>query len=107
MKINDSMIHLNNSNKIENKAKTTKTPEDPEKLMEVCREFESIFLNMMLQQMRRTVPDGGLVEKSYARDLYESLQDEEVAKEMSKGGGIGLAQELYTQLSRTTKKPIE
>lgn len=101
------MIHLNNSNKIENKAKTTKTPEDPEKLLEVCREFESIFLNMMLQQMRRTVPDGGLVEKSYARDLYESLQDEEVAKEMSKGGGIGLAQELYKQLSRTTKRPIE
>lgn len=107
MRIDDSMIHLSNSTRIENKAKNTKAPEDPQKLMEVCKEFESIFLNMMLQQMRKTVPDGGLVEKSYARDLYESLQDEEVAKEMAKGGGIGLAQELYKQLSRTGRNPIE
>lgn len=101
------MLHLNNSSKIGNTIENTKTPEDPEKLMEVCREFESLFLDMMLKQMRKTVPDGGLVEKSFAREMYESMQDEEIAKDMAKGGGIGLAQELYNQLSRTTRNPVK
>lgn len=96
MRIGDPLLPIDNMAKI----KESKAPEDPEKLMDVCREFEAIFLNMMLQQMRRTVPDSGLTEKSYARELYESMQDEEIAKEMSKGQGVGLAQQLYRQLSR-------
>ncbi|SDJ90163.1 rod-binding protein [Natronincola ferrireducens] len=96
MKINHPYINIDNISKLEN----MKTPEDDQKLLEVCREFESIFLNTMLKQMRRTVPDGGLTEKSFARDMYESLQDEEMAKEMARGKGIGLAQELYKQLSK-------
>lgn len=96
MRIGDPLLPIDNMPKI----KESKAPEEPEKLMDVCREFEAIFLNMMLQQMRRTVPDSGLTEKSYARELYESMQDEEIAKEMSKGQGVGLAQQLYRQLSR-------
>lgn len=96
MKITDPLIHIDNTPKMKN----IKTPEDAEKLQEVCKEFEAIFLNMMLKQMRRTVPEGNLVEKSFAREMYESMQDEEMAKEMAKGRGIGLAQELYKQLSR-------
>ncbi len=75
--------------------------EDPEKLKDVCRQFESVFLNMMLKQMRATVTDGGLTEKSQARGIFESMYDETLADEMSKGQGIGLAKELYRQLSRT------
>lgn len=96
MRIKDPFIHTDNTSKLKN----TKTSEDPANLMEVCKEFESIFLNMMMKQMRKTVADGGLIEKSFARDMYESMQDEEVSKEMAKGRGIGLAQELYKQLSR-------
>ena len=96
MKIGDSLLHIDNTPKV----KDTNLPEDPEKLMEVCKDFESIFLNMMLKQMRRTIPESDLVEKSFAREMYESMQDEELAKEMSRGQGIGLAQELYKQLSR-------
>ncbi|MCC5909637.1 MAG: rod-binding protein [Clostridiaceae bacterium] len=95
MKINDALIHLNNEKTIKQK-----NIDDSKKLKAACQEFEAIFLNMMLKQMRSTIPDGGLTEKSYARDIYESLQDEEMSKEMSKTGGIGLAQQLYKQLSK-------
>jgi len=76
---------------------------DKKKLRETCEEFESIFLNMMLSTMRKTIPDGGLVEKSNATSTFESMLDEEYSKTMAKAGGIGLADVLYKQLSSKYK----
>lgn len=98
MKIDNSNI-LNSTQRIPEKA-----PDDPQKLMEVCRQFEAIFVNMMLKQMRATVTEGGLTEKSHARGIYESLHDEKLAEEISKGQGVGLAKELYKQLTSTTRR---
>lgn len=74
--------------------------EDPKKLMEACQQFEAIFINMMLKQMRSTVAEGGLTEKSQAREIFESMKDEKLAEEMSKSKGFGLAQFLYKQMQR-------
>jgi flagellar protein FlgJ len=76
---------------------------DDEKLRETCEAFESIFLNMMLSTMRKTIPDGELVEKSNATSTFESMLDEEYSKTMAKAGGIGLADVLYKQLSSKYK----
>ncbi|AKL93749.1 flagellar protein FlgJ [Clostridium aceticum] len=103
MKVNDHMLQFASAQKIQNKNLT----EDPEKLMEACKEFEAIFLNMMLQQMRKTITEDGFVEKSYGREIYESMQDEEISKEMARGQGIGLAKQLYQQLSRNIKTSAE
>lgn len=96
MKIGGPLLAMDQMTQV----KDSKLPEDPEKLMDVCRDFESVFLNIVLKEMRKTIPESDLVEKSYAREMFESMQDEELAKEMSKGRGVGLAQELYKQLSR-------
>ncbi|KAB3526662.1 rod-binding protein [Alkaliphilus serpentinus] len=100
MKIDNSTI-INNTPKI-----PEKLPEDSKRLMEVCQQFEAIFVNMMFKQMRATVIDGGLTEKSNARDIYQSLHDEQLSEEISKGQGIGLAKELYNQLSGATRTTI-
>ncbi|ABR46601.1 Rod binding protein-like protein [Alkaliphilus metalliredigens QYMF] len=73
--------------------------EDAQGLKEVTQDFEAVFINMMLKQMRATVSEGGLTEKSYGRGIFEEMQDENMAEVMSKGRGIGIAQELYRQLS--------
>lgn len=100
------MININPANPLSQVDKTAniRQTEDPEKLMEVCKEFESIFLNMILKQARSSIGDGGLTEKSYGREIFEEMQDEEMAKSMAKGQGVGLAQELYKQLSRNTNR---
>lgn len=97
MKINDYQINSTSPVKADVQ---TRYKEDPEKLMEVCKQFESVFLNMMLKQMRATVVEGGLTEKSHGRDIFESMQDEGLAQEMAKGNGVGLAQFLYKQMQR-------
>ncbi len=100
--VDEIMININPINPLSQIDKTAniRHTEDPEKLMEVCQEFESIFLSIILKQARNAQQIGGFEERSYAREILEEMQDEQVARSMAKGQGIGLAQELYKQLSR-------
>lgn len=79
--------------------KATESGDDTE-LKKACQELESVFLNMMLSTMRKSIPEGGLVEKSQATKTFESMLDEEYAKSLSKSGGIGLAEVLGKQLKK-------
>ncbi|MBN2898227.1 MAG: rod-binding protein [Clostridia bacterium] len=73
---------------------------DDEQLKDACEQFESVFLNMMLQTMRKTIPESDLVEKSQGTKTFESMLDEEYSKSLAKGGGIGLADVLFNQLKK-------
>jgi len=82
---------------------------DEEKLRQVCRDFESIFVNMVFKQMRATIPKSELIPDNFARQTFEGMLDEELAKEASKGEGIGIGEMLYKQLSakmKNTYKPV-
>ncbi len=73
---------------------------DPERLKKACQGVESIFLNMMLKEMRKAIPKSGLFSDSLQKDIYTSLFDQQVAQEAAKSGrGIGLSQMLFEQLS--------
>lgn len=89
-----------NDQKFEDALKKAANDGDDKRLRETCQEFESVFLNMMLQTMRKTIPDGGLIEKTQATETFESMLDDEYAKSLSKSGGIGLADVLYKQMKK-------
>jgi len=72
---------------------------DEKKLYKSCQELESVFLSKVYESMRNTIPDGGLVEKSFAMQTFESMLDDEYAKQSSETGSLGLADILYKQLS--------
>lgn len=74
---------------------------DDEKLKEVCQEFEAYYIRTLFTQMRKTIPKSELFEESSARKIYEDMQYDEYAKEISSGRGIGIADSLYQQLSRS------
>jgi len=65
----------------------------------VAQQFESIFLNMMLTQMRKTVGHSELT-GSAASDTYQEMFDQQVSLSMAKAGGIGLAPYIEKQLNR-------
>jgi Rod binding protein len=76
-----------------------KANEDPQQALQgAAKEFEALFLQMMLKAMRATVPEGGL-ESSSTGKLYQELLDQQWAKQLS-GRGFGLADMLTAQLSR-------
>ena len=68
------------------------------KLREACEGFESIFIQKMWQEMRKSVHQTTLLhgkEEQFWQDMY----DQELAKKMTSAGGIGLANMMYEQLS--------
>ncbi len=70
---------------------------DDKKLMDVCKEFESVFINMLLKEMKKTVPDSEFIEKSQGTLIFEDMHLEELSKEIAQGQGIGLAKMMYDQ----------
>lgn len=74
---------------------------DSQRLKKACKDMESLFINMMLKEMRKSIPKSGLFEDSLERDIYTSMFDQQIAEEASGvGRGIGLADMLYENLSR-------
>ncbi|MCR4429738.1 MAG: rod-binding protein [Tepidanaerobacteraceae bacterium] len=74
--------------------------ENKRQLKKACEQFESIFVYYLLQKMRDTVPKEGFLEQGVSYDIIQSMHDEALAEELSKGGGLGLADQIYKQLSK-------
>lgn len=77
---------------------------DQDKLKKACEDFESIFLNMMLKEMRATVQKADLTPTDSGRDVFEGMMDDELMKNASKSGGVGLSKILFKQLSAQMKE---
>jgi peptidoglycan hydrolase FlgJ len=76
---------------------------DAEKDIEkVSRDFESVFLNKLLSTMRKTIPKSGLLD-SYASDMFQSMMDEEMSKEMAKDKGMGMGEMIYNDLNKISR----
>ena len=71
----------------------------PNQLEEACRDFESVFIQYMLQQMRRTVPTNDLFNGGRAEEMMTSMMDTELSKSIAQQRSIGLAAILYRQLN--------
>lgn len=70
---------------------------DPQTMREVARQFEGIFVRMMLQSMREASPGDPLFGSSQG-DMYRDLYDGQLSMQLTQGKGIGLADLLMRQL---------
>ncbi len=77
---------------------------DLPRLKKACQMFEAMFINELFKEMRKTVPEGGLIKKQNSDKIYQSLLDQEYATKMAEAGGIGLGDILYGQLSETVAR---
>ena len=69
-------------------------------LRQAARQFEAVFINQMISAMRKTVGEGGLIDKSNGQDIFEGMLDEEWSKKLAnKSGPNSLSEILYRQLS--------
>jgi len=66
---------------------------------EVAKQFESMFLQMMLKSMRDATVPGESAESDQTK-FYQEMFDKQIALDLSsKGDGIGLAKMLEKQIS--------
>mgnify|MGYP001201205765 CR=1 FL=1 len=94
MEIHEVKPNINNSFKDDNQDK---------KIHEICQDFESVFISYLLKSMRKTIPNNSFGDSS-SREIYTSMMDEELARNIAKGSGIGLADILYRQFTEKNSK---
>jgi flagellar protein FlgJ len=66
-------------------------------LERVARQFESLFVQMMVKQMRQASFGGGILDSDRTRQ-YQDMYDKQLALHLSESGGLGIAEVLQRQL---------
>lgn len=69
----------------------------PEALKAAARQFEALFMNMMMKSMREASPQEGLFDNDQSR-MYTSMLDQQLTQKLA-SRGVGLADMLVRQLS--------
>lgn len=72
----------------------------PEAVKGAAKQFEAMFLQMVLKTMREATPSDGLFDSDSTR-FYQGLYDQQLASVMAGKGGLGLADVLERQLQGT------
>jgi flagellar protein FlgJ len=72
---------------------------DPSAVRKVAQQFESMFTRMMLKSMRDTVGTDPIFGSDQEK-MYQGMYDDQLALQLSKGRGLGLADMLVRQLQR-------
>jgi len=65
----------------------------------VLQEFEHLFVNQLLKEMRKTLPKGGVFRKSSQQQYFEEVFDDHLAGEIAKSGQFGIAAQMEEQLA--------
>lgn len=70
-----------------------------EGMKQASRQFEALFMQMMLKSMRDATSSESMFSSSQEK-TYTSMLDQQLSQNLS-GRGLGLAEAMFTQLSRT------
>lgn len=74
-------------------------------LDEVAKQFESLFIRMVVKQMRKTSLGDGLFDSKQS-EFYRDMYDQQLSVNMAETGGLGLAPAIKRQLSGEALIPI-
>ena len=90
------------ASKLQDKLNTDHSQATNEELMDVCKEFESYFLEQMFKEMMKTIPDGEESSGSMSSmmDYYKDEMVKNLASDSTEQNSLGLAQMLYQQMCR-------
>ncbi len=69
-----------------------------EKLRKACTDFESLMIYHMMKFMRQSVPQNGFLSGGPGQDIYQSLFDQEVSKNLALRSGLGIGEKIYRQM---------
>jgi flagellar protein FlgJ len=86
-----------------NQLKFSSKSDSPEAIMAVAKQFEAVFVNMMLKSMRDATPQESMFDNEQSR-TFTAMLDQQLSQSIA-SKGIGLADVLARQLSKTGVTP--
>lgn len=72
----------------------TKKAKTPEQIKEAAQGFEAMFLNQMLKPMFDTIKTDEMFGGGEGEDMWKSMMVDTYAKEITKKGGVGIAEQV-------------
>ena len=75
---------------------------EAQKLRHACSELESLFIFHLFKEMRATIPKTGFLSGGKGEELYTSMLDAQVARELAAERGMGLSRLLVERLEGKT-----
>lgn len=78
-----------------------KTEVKDKALWQASLKFEGMLFKQMMEAMRKTIPDGGLVKHGFAQGVQDTMFDQAVSDAASQRGSLGLAMNIYRQMEQT------
>lgn len=84
------------------KLKVAAREQSPAALKEVAKQFESVFLNMVMKSMRQAKLADSVMDSKQS-EFYQDMYDQQMAIQLSGKPGVGLADMIVKQLSPKPK----
>lgn len=75
-----------------------------------ARKFEEMVIGILVHEMWKSVPKEGVVRQSTGMDVAQEMFQRELARDMSRAGGLGLARDIEEQARQTglgRDKPVD
>ena len=78
----------------------TQAKQAPDKaLVSAAKQFEAVFMNMLMKSMRDATPQEGMFDNEQTK-MFTSMLDQQLTQNIGGSKGIGLAEMMVKQLSR-------
>lgn len=65
----------------------------------VAKEFEAMFIRMILKEFRKTIPEG-IFNSSFSSKMYLDMFDMQIAEKISESDSIGLKEYIKEAISK-------
>jgi len=91
----------NSLNKLKNSAKDN----SPESIKEVAKQFEAVFINMVMKSMRAATPQDGPFDNEQSR-TFTAMLDQQLSANLA-NKGVGLAEVLTRQLTKASHGSVD
>jgi flagellar protein FlgJ len=96
----NNFLEINGLSELKRKATSGDEQQEKEALHQVAKQFESIFMQMMLKSMRQAndVLSSDSPFNTQSTKFYRDMHDQQMALELSSNGSLGLSEMIVRQL---------
>jgi flagellar protein FlgJ len=96
-----TQINTLDPNALADLKRLSRNDKSPEALRATAKQFEGLFLQMVMKSMREATPSNGMLDNDQTR-MFQGLQDQQMSMNMAQGRGVGLAKVIFRQLGGET-----
>ena len=96
----DTAKSTNSSSNVEKTLKSDLSTASEDEMMDACKEFETYFIEQVLKEVEKTIPQDEDSSMSKLTDFYKDQTMETIAEKIGEQSGNNFAQTLYEQMKR-------